>query len=81
MLQKSRKFWLLRFGLLNYFFSKKNAWLRPTFPVLRFGASIIGANSFQDPVRYEKGWFQVASITRRLQLYRSRVFVATCILL
>lgn len=34
-------------------------------PLLRFGASIMGADSFHYLVRDVEGWFQVASITKR----------------
>ena len=51
-------------GLRNFEKLRKKNWLRPTFPVLRFGASIIGADLFQDSVRNGKSWFQVAQVTR-----------------
>lgn len=42
--------------------------LRPTFPILRFGVSIIGAGLFHFLVRDGKGWYQTAPVTEAIEI-------------
>ncbi len=42
------------------------------FPQLRFGVSIIGADSFHFLVRDGEGWCQVALITKALIVYNMK---------